>query len=82
MGELKRLPDPGSALFTCGEPPKDGEYVWQGDKQYMVVGDLLVPVATADYKPSLGEKIAAKLMCPACLLPRFVPGHSFRGCQG
>jgi hypothetical protein len=32
-------------------------------------------------QPTLGERIAARLMCPACLLPRVVPGHRLRGCR-
>lgn len=68
-------------LFRCGEPPSEGEYVWRPDGKYMVVGELLVPVDEGFTKPSFGEQLATKLLCPACFLPRFIPGHRFRGCD-
>jgi hypothetical protein len=44
-------------------------------------GDRRVPRGTFRCGPPLGERVAAALMCPACLLPRVVPGHRLRGCR-
>ena len=44
-------------------------------------GDRRVPRGTFRCRPPLGERLAAAVFCPACLLPRFVPGHRLRGCR-
>lgn len=68
----------------CGHnPPEDGDVAWnpQGDKYMWVAGAwrYVEPERTAP--PTWQEKLAAKLLCPACFLPRFIPGHKLRGCD-
>lgn len=68
----------------CGKKPGPGERVWAGDIEYTVAddGESLIEVYKSEFKVSIGERIAAFFFCPACFLPRFVPGHKFRGCNG
>lgn len=80
----KLRPDDLPSLTICGYP-RPGEIIWTGRNiRYRMSDDgYMYLIEDEDpYKPSLGERIAAKLLCPACLLPRFFPGHGFRGCNG
>ena len=82
----KIRPDDVPGLTICGYP-KPGDIIWTGtDVQYQMSGDgymyLVDEVETVTPKVSWSAKLAAKLMCPACFLPRFFPGHGVRGCKG
>lgn len=39
------------------------------------------PPAGRPVRTPVAERVAGQLMCPACLLPRIVPGHRLRGCR-
>lgn len=70
-------------------PSERNYFFYEGDlawlDEYQVMREEALVEAIRRYKPppapSLGERIAAKLFCSACLLPKFVPGHKIRGCN-
>ncbi len=68
----------------CGPPPTPGNVVWNpaGERFVYQEDGTWLKIPTPEIKVSKGERIAAFFMCPACFLPRFVPGHKIRGCEG
>lgn len=71
--------------LLCGTPPEPGSYAWnpKGEKfVYLADGSWEKVEEPTPVGPTWQEKLAAKIFCPACFLPRFVPGHKLRGCNG
>lgn len=67
-------------LFRCGTPPKPGETLWIGDRKNVMTEAGPRPIEVQPPRRSIPERIAVWLICPACLLPTFIPGHRLRGC--
>lgn len=70
-------------VTLCGVPePGDVMYSPDGDK-YVVKENGMLEFIEPEPKrgPSWSEKLAARIFCPACFLPLFVPGHKFKGCN-
>jgi hypothetical protein len=55
-----------------------GEYQTRGQEAL----DMAIAMSKPPAPPTWQEKLIARIMCPACFLPLFVPGHKFRGCKG
>ena len=78
--EQLRTRPPG---LLCGShPPENGDVFWdpQGNKHMWLAGEWRPVAPEPSAPPTWQEKLVAKVFCPACFLPRFIPGHKFRGC--
>lgn len=70
-------------IVLCGAPPRPGDVLYSpdGDKYLMLENGVLDLISKPVRRLSLREKVVSKFFCGACLIPRFVPGHKFRGCD-